>query len=126
MQSLSKYVLVLFSILLLTQCSNNGKEVEGSWQIQRWQANGTDLPKAVYEGSTWTFEGSTYKVNIANIIDEGKYRMIADTLFMKSETTPERPEMHYILLQADSATLKLKGDLAGNKSEISFAKANLP
>ena len=126
MQSLSKYVLVLFSILLLTQCSNNGKEVEGSWQIQRWQANGTDLPKAVYEGSTWTFEGSTYKVNIANIIDEGKYRIVADTLFMKSETTPERPEMHYIVLQVDSASLKLKGDLAGNKSEISFAKANLP
>jgi len=126
MQSLSKYVLVLFSILLLTQCSNKGKEVEGSWQIQRWQANGTDLPKAVFEGSTWTFEGSTYKVNIANIIDEGKYRMVADTLFMKSETTPERPEMHYIVLQVDSASLKLKGDLAGNKSEISFAKANLP
>lgn len=126
MQNLSKYLFALFAILLLAQCSNKDKEIEGSWQIQRWQANGTDLPKAVFEGSTWTFEGSTYKVNIANIIDDGKYRMVADTLFMKSETTPERPEMHYIVLQADSANLKLKGDLAGNKSEISFAKANLP
>lgn len=126
MQNLNRYLILAVAILLLSQCSNKGKEVEGNWQILSWQANGTDLPKAVYEGSTWTFEGSTYKVNIANIIDDGKYRMVADTLFMKSETTPERPEMHYIVLQADSANLKLKGDLAGNKSEISFTKANLP
>ena len=126
MQSLNKYLILAGAIILLSQCSSKEKEVEGEWQIQKWQANGSELPKAVYEGSTWTFEGSAYKVNIANVIDEGKYRMVADTLFMKSETTPERPEMHYIVLQVDSSSLKLKGDLAGNKSEISFAKANLP
>lgn len=126
MLSLNKYILVVCSLLLLAQCSSKGKEVEGSWHMQQWIANGVALPPTIVQGSTWVFSGSSYKVTIANLVDEGKYRTVVDTLFMKSETTPERAEMHYIIIQADSSVLSLSSDFNGNKTEINFIKANLP
>lgn len=126
MQRLSKYAVLASLVFLLTQCNNKGKEIEGKWQIKTWYANGAILSDNVFGTSVWQFEKDKYSVQIANLKDEGNYHINKDSLFMKSETSPDRPEVYYLIKQIDTVQLVLGGSINGNKSEITFAKVNQP
>lgn len=124
-----KSLRALSSIILclgIMQCNKTERQIDSKWTMQQLELNGMTLKREMLGNSYWQFEGNKYQSVMLGANDAGKYRINEDTLFLKSETTPQRPETVYMITNADSSSLQLRTNTNNNLSTIDFVRAVNP
>ena len=122
MKSLKPLSFLLVLCLCFAQCNRSNKSIDGKWKLKSIDMNGSVLNEQMLEGSYWQFKGDKYTAAMLNIVDEGTYRIKEDSLFLKSETTKQRPETSYVIATADSLNLELLTNTKNNLTKMSFAR----
>ena len=114
----------LLIIFLLTQCNHERKEkLEGIWQLQTLEINGTILQGNSLGDWKWEFnEEGGYLTDVAGAREKGLYTLKGNKLILKSVTVKERPEQILNIVQLDSVRLDLVSADDKNKSALHFIK----
>ena len=114
----------LLIIFLLTQCNHERKEkLEGIWQLQTLEINGTVLQGNSLGDWKWEFnEEGGYLTDVAGAREKGLYTLKGNKLILKSVTVKERPEQILNIVQLDSVRLDLVSADDKNKSALHFIK----
>ena len=114
----------LLIIFLLTQCNHERKEkLEGIWQLQTLEINGTILQGNSLGDWKWEFnEEGGYLTDVAGAREKGLYTLKGNKLILKSVTVKERPEQILNIIQLDSVRLDLVSADDKNKSTLHFIK----
>lgn len=111
-------------VLAFAQCNNKPKtEIEGLWQLQQLEINGTVITEKMLGKWTWEFKGNgKYESVMGHSEDEGTYTVDGQVLTLKSATMDKRPAQVMTILRLDSAQLDLKSADEKNSSSLSFRK----
>jgi len=114
----------LLFLLLLVQCNNNKQEkIEGIWQLQTLEVNGTALNGTSLGDWKWEFnDAGGYMTDVAGAREKGRYTIKADKLILKSLTYKERPEQVLSIIHLDSIQMNLASADDKNKSTLHFLK----
>ncbi len=114
----------LLFIFLLVQCNHNKSEqIEGTWQLQTLEINGTVLKGNSLGDWQWKFATKeNYTSVIAGKTEEGLYTLKEGKLTLKSTTYKERPEQILSIIHLDSIQMDLISADDKNKSTLHFLK----
>lgn len=118
------FAVPLLFVFLLVQCNHNKSEkIEGNWQLQTLEINGTLLKGNSLGDWKWNFASDeTYTAIIAGKTEEGFYTFKAGKLTLKSITYKERPEQVLSIVHLDSIQMDLISADDKNKSTLHFLK----
>ncbi|HLP22362.1 MAG TPA: lipocalin family protein [Chitinophagales bacterium] len=111
-------------VLAFAQCNDKPKtEIEGLWQLQQLEINGTVITEKMLGNWTWEFKGGgRYESKMGHSEEEGTYSVEGQMLTLKSETMDKRPAQVMTILRLDSVQMDLKAADEKNSSSLSFRK----
>ncbi|HLP51331.1 MAG TPA: lipocalin family protein [Chitinophagales bacterium] len=121
----NRLALLLVTVLLVfAGCSNKPKtDIEGLWQLQQLEINGTVITEKMLGKWTWEFKGGgRYESKMGHTEEEGTYSVEGQMLTLKSETMDKRPAQVMTILRLDSVQMDLKASDEKNSSSLSFRK----
>lgn len=115
---------IVFIVFLVSGCGNKQKEkLEGIWQLQTIEINGTVLQGKSLGDWKWEFnEEGGYLNDVAGEKEKGLYTLKGNTLTLKSVTYKDRPEQVLNIVRLDSLQMDLESADQKNKSSLHFLK----
>ncbi len=115
--------LVLISFLLM-QCNNKPTQlIEGSWQLQTLEINGTVLQGNTLGNWNWQFDNDgNYNSTVGKAKETGTYTLSESKLTLKSITYSKRPEQVLLVTELDSVQMNLVTAYEKNKTSLRFLK----
>jgi uncharacterized protein (TIGR03067 family) len=123
MKKLRLIVPVLLLLLVVVRCNRGNEKLEGIWQLQKMNINGTELDATNMGNWHWEFndEGG-YMINMDGAIEKGTYKLKDKLITLKCTTNKEKPEIDYTITNLDSTQLVLSAKGAKNSSVLTFIK----
>ena len=115
--------LLLISFLLM-QCNNKPAQlIEGSWQLQTLEINGTVLQGNTLGNWNWQFDNDgNYNTTVGKAKETGTYTLAENKLTLKSTTYSKRPELVLLVTELDSVQMNLVTAYEKNKTSLRFLK----
>ena len=115
--------LVLVSFLLM-QCNNKPTQlIEGSWQLQTLEINGTVLQGNTLGNWNWQFDNDgNYNSTVGKAKETGTYTLAENKLTLKSTTYSKRPALVLLVTELDSVQMNLVTAYEKNKTSLRFLK----
>ena len=120
-----KLLFLLAFALLLIQCNQNTKQkIEGIWQLQKLEINGTVLQGEMLSSWKWKFNSDgEYLTDVSGLKETGKYCLEGNKLTLNPSADLKRPVKILNIVSIDSDQLDLAtADGGSNKSSLHFVK----
>jgi len=123
MKKLRLIIPVLVLLMVAVRCNRGNEKLEGIWQLQKMNVNGTELDATNMGNWHWEFndEGG-YMINMDGAIEKGTYKLKNKQITFKSTSNTQKPETEYTIAGIDSVQLILTAKGAKNSSTLTFIK----